>query len=129
MTESKKNLIRSIYFYAFAGIGLIMVIIGAFQLVQFGSRKFLLKQYYLDYSETRCDFLSTPVVTGPDGKMLTVEQQTAEQARVDSERKRCEASLEVERQSRQVTDLTSAITLFALGGAVFVFHYRRTKSD
>jgi len=119
MADQKKTFadtIRVIYFYFFAGLGLILFIIGFFQLSNWGVRSFLLPKYSLDFEDSRCDY-TIPVK--PDG--------TPANSLAESERQKCLASLENQRKIKQVTDLAQALTFILVGGVVFIFHFRKTN--
>lgn len=104
-----------IYLYVFTAIGLIMFLVGTFNLVQHFTKKYLLPKYYLDFQETRCDYIGQPV---PEGK------NTGD---MEKEKQRCLQRLEEERKYQEVLNLSSSLTLIVLGSIVFVFHYRKTQ--
>lgn len=119
MTDKKSNLgnlIRSIYFYFFSAVGLILLIVGIFQLSQWGVKSFLLPNYNLNYEETRCDYLPTKPESEPSSISATTQSK-----------QECLTSLEEQRKIRQVTDLAQALTFIVVGGVVFVFHFRKTS--
>ncbi len=123
MAESKKSppekrsLIKWIYLYLFTAIGLVMFLIGTFNLVQHFTKKYILPKYYLDFQESRCDYV---------GQQPLVEGKTAGDQEV--ERKKCLDRLEEERKYQEVLNLSSSLTLIVLGSIVFVFHYRKTQT-
>lgn len=120
MAEQKGNLantIRTIYFYFFAGLGLVLLIVGIFQLSQWGVKSFFLPKYDLSYDETRCDFLPAPVVKGESQPVSDTTQS----------KKECLDRLEIQRKTKQVTDLAQALTFILVGGIVFAFHFRKTS--
>lgn len=122
MTTEKKNLIKAIYLYFFTGVGLIMFLVGSYQLTRHVTKKVLLPKYYLDYQESRCDYLTyQPAVT----ENIQIE----EKKRMDKELERCQQKLEEERAYQEVLDLSAAATLLVLGGGTFIFHYRKTREE
>ena len=117
----KRNLIRWIYLYLFTAIGLVMFLVGTFNLIQHFTKKYLLPKYYLDYQESRCDYLAQPQpvgTTNPDVKYPDPE----------AERQKCLQRLEEERKYQEVLNLSSSLTLIVLGSMVFVFHYKKTQT-
>lgn len=122
MNTEKKNLIKAIYLYFFTGVGLVMFLIGSYQLVQHASKKVLLPKYYLDYQESRCDYLNYAPIEG------TKNNQAEDTARIEKERTRCLTNLEEERKYQEVLTLSRSVTLLILGFATFVFHYRKTRT-
>ena len=122
MAEQKGNLasiVRTIYFYFFAGVGLVLLIVGIFQLSQWGVKSFLLPRYDLNYDETRCDFMAVPV-------KLESEPAT-DSASAEDQKPKCLATLETQRKTKKVTDLAQAVTFIIVGGIVFIFHFRKTS--
>lgn len=115
--DKKPGLIRTIYFYFFSGLGLVLLIVGTFNLSQFVVKKTLLPKYDLGYEETRCTIYA-PQVEGQKTAPLEAKKQKDE----------CLKQLNEQRQAKQVLDLTSATTLIVVGAIVFVFHFRRTKT-
>lgn len=115
--RSFADLIKSIYLYLFTAIGLILVIIGIFQLSNYVIKIAVFDKYQLEYEETRCDYL--PVETLPGG-----EKKSSEAAQMEKEK--CEKGLEELRAYKKVTDGARAITFLVVGGAVFAFHLSRT---
>jgi hypothetical protein len=116
MAEQKGNfasIVRTFYFYFFAGLGLVLLIVGVFQLSNWGVKSFLLPKYDLSYEETRCDFAPAKI-----NGAATDSGQT---------REACLAKLEEQRKIKQVTDLAQALTFVIVGSAVFVFHFRKTS--
>lgn len=126
MNPEKKSLIKSIYVYFFTGVGLIMFLVGSFQLVRHVTKKVLLPKYYLEYQETRCDYLSypQPAVAVDNTKSPTQEDKD----RMEKEKQKCEKNLEEERKYQEVLNLSQALSLIILGAGTFVFHYRKTRS-
>src|SRR5437762_3579335 len=107
MNAEKKDLIRSIYVYFFTAVGLIMFLIGAFQLVQFGVKKLILPKYYLqEYQESRCDQYAYPQPMPMDGQ--TKPAVVPDTVSIDEQKNHCKAQLEEQRQIQQVLDLSSA---------------------
>ena len=124
MTTERSNLIKSIYIYLFTAIGLGMFLIGSYNLIQFATRKFILPKYYLDYQESRCDYISQPAPMAADGTTKPVDQAAAEP--MEEQKKQCLKRLEEDRANQQVIQLSSSLTLILLGGATFWFHYKKT---
>ncbi len=94
-----------------------MLIIGIFNLSQFVVKKTLLPKYDLGYDETRCTVYA-PQVEGPKTLPSDIKKQKDE----------CLKQLNEQRSTKQVLDLTSAVTLLLVGGVVFTFHFKRTKT-
>lgn len=107
--------IKTIYFYAFSAIGIILLIVGIFKLSNFAVRNFFLDNYYLDYEAGRCSYLEPAKLEGEN-------TQLNEEAL-----KRCEQDLEREREVKKVTDISSSITFIGVGTVLFAFHYRRAR--
>ena len=112
---SLANTIRTIYFYFFAGLGLVLLIVGIFQISNWGVKSFLLPKYDLNYDETRCDYVPLEV------------KVDSEQSNSEQNKKECLDRLEEQRKTKKITDLAQAITFILVGGIVFVFHIRRTS--
>lgn len=114
------DLIKSIYLYLFTGIGLILLIVGIFQLSGYAVNKIAFDKYQLGYEENRCDFGMMPEPVKTEGAR---EETPGER---NERQQKCEQQLEEFRRFREVTDLSRAITFIIVGSAVFAFHLRRT---
>ena len=121
MNTEKKNLIKTIYLYFFTGVGLVMFLFGSYQMVQHVTKKVFLPKYYLDYQESRCDYIQ-PTLVG-DSK----EGAQDEKERVEKERERCNQKLEEERAYQEVLNLSRSISLIILDAITFLFHYKNTQ--
>jgi len=111
---SLANTIKAIYFYFFAGLGLVLLILGIFQMSNWFVKSYLLPKYDLSYDETRCDYV--PLSVKPESEPP-----------VNETKKECEERLETQRRTKQVTDAAQAVTFLVVGGLVFAFHIRRTS--
>lgn len=122
MKEKKDfgKFLKTLYFYFFSAVGLILVIIGIFQLSDFAVRRYLLPKYNLGYEENRCDYLAQPVALTKEESAPT-ENDSKEQA------KKCEEKLEEYRKYKEVTDFARAISFVVVGGVVFSFHFKQTR--
>jgi hypothetical protein len=124
MKEKKDfgKFLKTLYFYLFSSIGLILVIIGVFQISDFAVRKYLLPKYNLGYEENRCDYLTQPAMPAKEEAAPT-ESDLKEQA------KKCEEKLEEYRKYKEVTDFARGISFIVVGGIVFAFHFRQTRKQ
>lgn len=114
-TNDWRQVIASLYFYVMIAVGVILVSVGSFTLLAWGSKVVLLDNYPLGYEENRCQYLE---VTAP--KMDPQAALSAE----DTEKsyQRCLSALDKEREVRKVTDLTKAISLGLVGAGIIGFH-------
>lgn len=124
MTIENSNLIKSIYIYLFTAIGLGMFLVGSYNFIQFATRKVLLPKYYVDFQESRCDYLAPQPEMKNDGTSEPVD--TNKDETIDEQKKTCLQRLEEDRANQQVIQLSSSLTLILLGGATFWFHYKKT---
>lgn len=115
--RSFSDLIKSIYLYLFTAVGLVLIIVGVFQLSNYIIKITVFEKYNLGYEETRCDYLPQSVAPGED-KTATGTAKT--------EKEKCEKTTEELRKFKKVTDGARAVTFLLVGGAVFAFHLRRT---
>lgn len=123
--RSFAELIKTIYFYLFSAIGLILVIVGIFQTSEYVVKKFFLPKYDLGYGES-CDYFGKIIPAPIDGRQVATTS-AEEQKMLDQQKKDCLTRIEEQRAVRQVTDLARAITFIIVGSVVFIFHFRRTK--
>ncbi len=123
MTTEKSNLIKSIYIYLFTAIGLGMFLVGSYNLIQFATKKLILPKYYLDYQESRCDYIAQPVTVTTDGATKPIDPAAQS---IEEQKNQCLQRLEEDRANQQVIQLSSSLTLILLGGATFWFHYKKT---
>lgn len=114
--------LKTLYFYFFSAIGLILIIIGIFQLSDFAVRKYFLPKYNLGYEENRCDYAAQPVSVAKEPGVPTSEDLT-------KQAEKCQKSLEEYRKYKEVTDFARAISFVVVGGAVFAFHFKQTKKQ
>ena len=124
MKEKKDfgKFLKTLYFYFFSAVGLILVIIGVFQLSDFAVRSYLLPKYNLGYEENRCDYLTQPMPATKEVAAPTAEDME-KQAEI------CEKKLEEYRKYKEVTDFARAISFIVVGGVVFSFHFRQTRKQ
>jgi hypothetical protein len=123
MTTETSTLIKSIYIYLFTAIGLGMFLVGSYNLIQFATKKLALPKYYLDYQESRCDYIAQPVPVTADGATKPIDPAAQS---MEEQKNQCLQRLEEDRANQQVIQLSSSLTLILLGGATFWFHYRKT---
>ena len=108
----KYPIIRTIYLYLFALVGLIMLIVGAVKLVDLGLRVFILTE--ADNQEL---FRSFPVVERLlDGTTTTTKKELAQ----DKE--------DFRKQQRQ-RDLASALASIIIGLPLYLYHWKTIQKD
>lgn len=113
--------VRALYLYLFSGLGVILMIIGAYLSVLYFVRITQFEKYPLpSYEETRCDFVSDYPPFPPPGE-TTVATPTED---TENRRQECLTQLEQTRQRKETEDFTAALTLLVLGGIVFYPHWR-----
>lgn len=125
MPNEKKNLIRWIYLYLFTAIGLAMLLIGSYQLIQHVTKKVFLPKYYLEFNEQRCDYLPPvvpPLERAQVGTAAALPDQMAQPSKEE-----CLNKLEEQRKYEEVIRLSGSLTLIILGSATFLFHYKKTQ--
>lgn len=122
MKEKKDfgKFLKTLYFYFFSAVGLILVIIGIFQLSDFAVRRYLLPKYNLGYEENRCDYLTQPI-------SVTKEESAPTDSDLKEQAKKCEEKLEEYRKYKEVTDFARAVSFIVVGGVVFAFHFKQTR--
>lgn len=123
-TASNKNLIMRIYLFFFMGVGLIMMITGAYGLGQNYYKSKLLSKYPLGGYEQRCDYLEGAPRVMPIGKVVPVVEEQSEEVIAQNKKAvtDCEANLAEERQVRKVTDLYNSLITFSIGFVLFGSH-------
>jgi len=122
MKEKKDfgKFLKTLYFYFFSAVGLILVIVGVFQLSDFAVRRYLLPKYNLGYEENRCDYLTQPI-------SATKEESAPTESDLKEQAKKCEEKLEEYRKYKEVTDFARAVSFVVVGGVVFLFHFKQTR--
>jgi len=115
----KKELIRWVYLYLFTVVGLVLVVIGAVQLIDLG-----LKAYVFTKADTYISYPEYPVkpISAIDQKeiVLTPEQQ----AKYDEERK---AADEANRQSQRQRTAANSVALLIVGAPLISDHWSRIQ--
>src|SRR3989442_9335845 len=95
--RSFADLIKTIYFYLFSAIGLILIIVGIFQLSEFAVKKFFLPKYHLGYEENQCDYIR-PKIAPPVDMPVTASPSAQEEKQLIEQEKECKAHIEETRQ-------------------------------
>ena len=140
MLKTKYPLIRTIYLYLFALIGLVMVTIGAAKLIDVG-----LKTYIFTKADVENTVSYYPRPTFPDDVELVETlvdnkeslQLTTEQARyLDQwieEYKEWQEKAEIEKvdyvTQRRHQDVSSALSLIIVGLPLYLYHWSVIKKD
>lgn len=122
MAEQKRSfaeLIKSIYLYLFTAIGLILIIVGIFQLSNYVINIAVFEKYQLGYEENRCDYMTQPVA-------VEAGKAAPDPALQQKQKDECIKTLEEFRRYKKITDGARAITFLIVGGGVFAFHLSRT---
>lgn len=117
----KTSIIRSLYFYVLAAVGLLMFCFSAADLVNLGLKTWVFTQaeeiYYKCPSE-----VPRPVVEGETEAALTPEEQ---QAQCEKELERQSEQLVQRRQASAVRDISFII----VGIPLFWFHFRVVQKE
>lgn len=114
------KLIPVIYFYLLSLIGMVLIIIGVFNLTHYVIGVSAYDKYPLPYGEDRCT--AVPGMVEPGGKEI-VDPEFSE--------KKCLEGLELERQREKVKDLEESISFTVIGLLVFSTHFyfaRKTRA-
>src|SRR3989344_2253596 len=106
------NVIKNIYFYLFAAIGLVFILIGLVQLIQLGLRAWVFQEadVYVSYPAPKPVEIGTTTTVGPTQEELDAYQ------RQDAARNR-------QRQA------TTGISFLLVGIQLFAFHFRIIKRN
>ncbi len=121
MAQEKRpfvELIRSIYLYLFTAVGLILIIVGIFQISNYIIKITAFDKYQLGYEESKCDYITEPVA-------LDQKSVSTEEAKLKNDK--CLQGLEELRRYKKITDGARAITFLLVGGGVFWFHLTRSN--
>ncbi len=108
---SAREIIKNIYFYVFAAVGLIFMLIGLVQLIQLGLRSYVFTQadQYPTYPAS---------ATNPDGSKY---QGPSEEEMAKYQ--------EQQRTSDRQRTATSGLAFVIVGTPLFLFHFRIIKRD
>lgn len=119
--------ITLIYFYLISAISIVLLVIGTYNIVNFGINSLLYDKYPLNYGATadRCNFTdygkplapydSTAPVNGPVAS-ISAEERADREAR-------CLASLEEERRQHRVNDIKNTLAFTLIGAMLFALHF------
>ena len=116
-----QKLIPTIYFYLLSAIGMVLLIIGLFNITHYITGIASYDKYPLRYgAESRCEYMPQPV---PAEDMKAVPSNTKED---------CLKSLEKERATTKADDLEKSISFTVIGLLIFAIHFyfaRKQKSS
>lgn len=110
--------LRKVYLYITSLIGLILIIIGAVQLINLGLKTWVFTKaddqffFCLERRETR------PLKEGEEAKQLSTEEK-------DVRRKECEE----ERTARRQSDAARSIAFILVGTPVYFYHWNKVKEE
>lgn len=108
-----QKLIPVIYFYLLSLIGMVLIIIGVFNLTHYIVGVTAYEKYPLSYGEDRC-LIQPMTQTDPTGEKMVDPAFSEEQ---------CLEGLEAERQREKVKDLEESISFTVIGIIVFSSHF------
>jgi len=130
----KTELIKAIFTNLLFVIGVVLVIIGFAQGTQTVVKLLVMDQYPLpSYEETRCEveqYSYAPTAAMVKEPAMMDGSEASNQAAAPSSQEmadrfnRCQEKLEVQRQTKLVEDIVSAITMF-ISGTVLVIAFRK----
>jgi len=116
-----QSLIKVLYYYGFAALGLVLLIIGIFHTSQYIVKKAFLPKYHLGFEENRCDYTRMePAAVKSDQPEQNIQTK-------EDEQKRCLVNLEEFRKFKEVTDIAGSLTLIVLGAILFGFHFKKSR--
>ena len=113
----KSNLIKTIYLYVVSVIGVVMTVVGLSGLINTTVKLAVFDEYPIPY------YSDLPVKETPAGTTERTAKEKAEDERLADERK------QQARQVAMVNDLTQAIALTIVGGAVYIYHWRLARKE
>lgn len=117
----KKEIIRWVYLYLFTVVGLVLIVIGAVQLIDLGLKTYVFTKadepyVYPEYPRT------SKALPGEEIAELTPE----EKAKYDAERL---AADEKSRQSQRQRTAANSIALLIVGIPLFGYHWTRIQKE
>ncbi len=121
----KTDLIKAIFTNVLFVIGVILLITGFANGTSTAVKTIVFDQYPLNsYDETRCDteswYPTEPVAAPAADSGAEVDSQAKAKEQMEKRTEKCLASLELQRDMKQVEDIVSAVTLFISGLALVV---------
>lgn len=135
MTQSFKNVVKTIYFYLFALIGLVMVVVASVQLFNLGLKTFVLKeadkeQYIYRAQPTMPYFNEKSMTALTQDKNLTEDDRQAVKRWLADYKQWEETSKKIDyvKASRQ-RDAALSLSLIFVGLPLFFFHWSVIRKD
>jgi hypothetical protein len=122
--------IATIYFYLLSLIGVVLIVIGVFNIVNLAVNLTQFDKYPLRYGSENCDnypfsynsSFAAPAKILPDGRESTPSAQELEK-----QQKVCRDSAEMERKQHRVEDIKNAIAFPLVGLLLFLIHFPQAK--
>ena len=113
--------IRKVYLYLTSLVGLVLMLIGAIQLVNLGLKTWVFTKADMEYYGEICDQPRAKVLSTPDKTEL--EGPTAEEIA------KCEQREKERRQARKQADAARSIAFILVGLPVYLYHWNKIKGE
>ena len=116
------KLISLIYFYLVSIIGIILLIIGLYNLVSFGVNSVLYEKYPLRYAGNEdCSYITRDFTPKEVAMTDSLASVSAEER--DAQKEACEKRVEAERKQHQVDDIKNGIYFTIIGILLLALHF------
>ena len=106
--------IRRVYLYLTSLIGLVLVLIGAVQLINLGLKAYIFTKADNIYYFGACQ----PTVVGPDAKTIPTFDQDE-----------CERQQKEQRSAQRQSDAARSIAFIIVGAPVWLYHWSKVKNE
>ena len=116
--DKHRPLIRTIYLYLFALVGLGMMIVGTARLVDYGLKEHVFQVEEVSY------YIERPVPVPVGEEKLVVDEEKEEKYRKEQEELNKKRS-----EERKKKDLSSILSMIVVGLPVWVYHWRIIQKD
>ncbi|MDP1706213.1 MAG: hypothetical protein Q8L36_00065 [bacterium] len=112
----KKELIRWVYLYLFTVVGLVLMVVGAVQMIDLG-----LKTYVFTKADRPSVYPSFPPGEFKNGEMDPVAQEKYEQQRMVAEKQ--------DKESQRQQTAANSVALLIVGIPLFGYHWNRIQKE
>lgn len=115
------RLVSLIYFYLVSIIGILLLIIGLYNLVSFGINSAFYDKYPLPYGNEDCSYFTQPLPDKTLPETDSLASLSAEQA--NAQKIACENRIEADRKKNQVNDIKNGVYFTIIGIILLALHF------
>lgn len=126
------SLIKTLYLYIFSGVGLCLIIIGAYTGISYAVKVSQFDKYPLEeWRDVPCTYPGIvpmgKVVSAPEPAVAPTQLASPSAQEIEKLERTCEDNKELQRKVKKTQDLTHTISMLLLGTLVFIPHWKLAR--